>query len=274
MKVTNWKRKIAASLVAAGLWVPSAYAIDIPLADPSFEAFAIPAGPVGGQYAYANAYRPNGSPWIDDQDHNAAPYFQDTNPSSWLYTTAYANKPGGAKRGSPRTGNQAMHGRFHYSTQEVSNVFEAGKTYTFSIYAQGDDNSVNAEFPPMSGQFTWNSRVFLYLFDGSKPFSEANSLIFQRFSPPGDSFNRNDFVNRDPTWTEAQSQAGWRQISLSWTVQPGAPEIGKNIGVGFWAGDDACLDDASLSVVPEPSTCLLVGAGGISLLAWRRRRQH
>ena len=267
MKVTNWKRKIAASLVAAGLWIPSAHALDIPLGDPSFEAFAIStAGPAGSQYAYANAYRPSGSPWIDDQEHNSAPYVQDTNPSNWLYTAAYADKGTGARRGSPRTGNQAMHGLFRYSTQEVANVFEAGKTYTFSMWAQGDHDAVQA------GN-NWQSRVFLYIFDGTVPFSEANSLTLKRFSPPGDSFNVNDFVNRDPSWTAAQSKAGWQKISLSYVVQPGSPVIGHNIGVGFWAGDDACLDDASLSVVPEPSTALLVGAGGISLLAWRRRRQ-
>jgi hypothetical protein len=267
MKVTNWKRKIAASLVAAGLWAPSAHAIDIPLADPSFEDYVIStAQPVNAQYAYANAYRPT-SAWVDDQEHFSAPYVQDTNPSSWLYTTGYADKGTGARRGSPRTGNQAMHGLFRYSTQEVANVFEAGKTYTFSIWAQGDHDA-----PPNGGN--WQSRVFLYIFDGTLPFSEANALTFDRYSPT-DSINvgPSDFVNRDPNWTAVQSQAGWTQISLTHTVLPGAPEIGHNIGVGFWAGDDAGLDDASLSVVPEPATGLLFGAGGISMLAWRRRQR-
>jgi hypothetical protein len=268
MKVTNWTRKVAASLVAAGMWLPSAHALDIPLGDPSFEAYAIPTGgPLGSQYAYANLYRPT-STWVDDQEHFSAPYVQDTNPSNWLYTTGYADKGSGARRGSPRTGNQAMHGLFRYSSQEVSNVFEAGKTYTFSIYAQGDHDAA-----PNGGN--WQSRVFLYIFDGSVPFSEANSLIFDRYSPT-DSINTgpDDFVNRDPSWTAAQSQAGWTQISLSWTVLPGAPEIGHNIGVGFWAADDAGLDDASLTVVPEPSTLALVSAGGVSMIAlyWRRRR--
>jgi hypothetical protein len=267
MKVTNWTRKIVASLIAAGLWVPSAHALEIPLGDPSFEAFALSTVlPAGSQYAYANQYRPT-SAWVDDQDHFSAPHVQDTNPSNWLYTTAYADKGTGSRRGSPRTGNQAMHGLFRYSSQEVSNVFEAGKTYTFSMYAQGDHD---AELFSATG---WQSRVFLYIFDGSLPFSEANSLISQRYSPPGDSFNQNDFVNRDPSWTAAESQAGWTQISLSWTVQAGAPEIGHNIGVGFWAGDDACLDDASLTVVPEPITVFLIGVGGISVLASYRRRR-
>jgi hypothetical protein len=268
MKVKNWRSKVASTLLAAGLWLPStAFAIDIPLGDPSFEAYGIPtAGSAGGQYAYAGLYRPT-SAWIDDQEHFSAPYVQDTNPSNWLYTTAYADKGTGARRASPRTGNQAMHGVFRYSTQEVSNVFEAGKTYTFSIYAQGDHDA-----DPNGGN--WQSRVFLYIFDGSVPFSEANALTFKRFSPT-DLINvgPNDFVNRDPSWTAVQSQAGWSEISLSWSVQPGAPEIGHNIGVGFWAGDDAGLDDASLTVVPEPTSLALVCVGGVSTFALYRRRR-
>lgn len=268
MKVTNWTRKIVVAIVAAGMWVPSARAFEIPLGDPSFEAFGISTAlAAGSQYAYASNYRPT-SAWIDDQEHFSAPYVQDTNPSNFLYTTAYADKGSGARRGSPRTGNQAMHGLFRYTSQEVSNVFEAGKTYTFSIFAQGDHDS-----EPNNGN--WQSRVFLYIFDGSLPFSDGNSLVVDRYSPT-DSINTgpDDFVNRDPSWTADQSRAGWTQISLSWTVLPGAPEIGHNIGVGFWAGDDAALDDASLTVVPEPWTATLIGMGGLSLPALNRRRRR
>jgi hypothetical protein len=268
MKVTNWKKRIASTLLAAGVFVPSAaLAYDIPLADPSFEDYIIPTGgSLGSQFAYANLYRPSGSAWIDDQDHNSAPYVQDTNPSSWLYTTGYADKGSGARRGSPLHGSQAMHGLFRYSTQETSAVFEAGKTYTFSIFAQGDHDA-----EPNGGN--WQSRVFLYLFDGSIPFSEANSLVVDRFSPT-DNINTgpSDFVNRDPSWTASQSQSlGWSQISISHTVAPGAPEIGNPIGVGFWAGDDACLDVAALTATPEPGSAVLLGIGGLGLLGRRRR---
>jgi hypothetical protein len=269
MKVSNWKKTVAAALLAAGVYVPStASAANIPLGDPSFEAYLIStAGSAGSQYAYANAYRPT-SAWIDDQDHNSGGYVQDTNPSSWLYTTAYADKGSGPRRGSPRTGNQAMHGRFRYSTQETSAVFEAGKTYTFSLFAQGDHDA-----EPNGGN--WQSRVFLYIFDGNLPFSEANALTFKRFSPT-DSINTgpSNFVNRDPSWDAAQSKAlGWSQISLSYTVPQGSPAIGHTIGVGFWAGDDAGLDDASLSVVPEPASATLVLGAAAGLLAARRRRE-
>ena len=81
-----------------------------------------------------------------------------------------------------------------------------------------------------------------------------------------------DFINRSPNWTPAESQAAWQQISLSHTVLPGAPEIGHPIGVAFWAAGDGAVDDATLSVVPEPTTIVLVGIGGLALLACRSRR--
>jgi hypothetical protein len=228
MKVFNWRKKLGVSLVAAGLLSPaSARALDIPLGDPSFEAFTVPAsGPAGG-YAYSDLYRPT-SAWIDDQDMAT----QDDGDGNWIYNAAYGET--GTKRGAPRTGNQAMHGRFGYSTQEVPNVFEAGKTYTFSIYAQGhDQTSVDID----------ESRAYLYLFNGSNPFAEETSLAFRKYSP-----NTGDFINRPVGVSAAQSRALWQRISLSHTVHAGAPEIGQPIGVGFWGGPDATFDDASLSV--------------------------
>lgn len=263
MKVMNWKRAVAATLAAAGCWAPAfVQAGNLPLSDPSFEAYALSSG----GYAYANSYRPT-SGWIGNPD-GSGPLDGGPNGSNWIYDSVYAE--GSTLRGAPRTGNQAMHGRGHYSAQESSAVFEAGKTYTFSIYAQGDHNSAiigdNVNGPG------WDSRVWLYIYDGSKPFTEAGSLTYDRYSPAGDRFNQNDFVNRTPGSTAAESRAAWQQISISWTVQPGAAEIGQPIGVAFWSASDNCLDDASLSATPEPSTAILAGLAGVSLLGTRRKR--
>ena len=255
-KPKNWTREFSATLLAAGVLVPDgANAAAIPLADPSFENYVVPLA-LG--YAYANTYRPT-SAWVDDLDSPPG-YTQDNLDSNWLYNSAYAE--GTTKRGFPRTGNQAMHGLFNYNAQETSAVFEASMTYTFSIWAQGDHNATLT-----------SSRVWLYMFDGSIPFSEANSLTFKRFG-----VDTGDFINRPVGSTPAQSQAAWTQISLTHTVLPGAPEIGHPIGVGFWLGDDACVDDATLTytVVPEPTAMALgaLGVAGILVTRRRRRAQH
>jgi hypothetical protein len=265
MKVKNWKRKIGATLVAAGLWFPhAATAANIPLADPSFETYTIATNiAAGSQYAYAPAYRPT-SAWVDDQDSPGSAYVQDNKDSNWLYTSAYGEKPTNEtpanKRGTPRNGNQAMHGFFKYSTQEVAAVFEAGKTYTFSLYAQGD---IRASIDTSGA----DSAVFLYLFNGNQPFSEANSVATHAYK-----YTTGDFLLRTASDTQADSLAKWRQVSLSLTVPNGAPYIGAPIGVGFYLGSRVAVDDASLAVVPEPGTLMLVSIAGVSLLALARRK--
>jgi hypothetical protein len=247
MKITNWCKKLSSTLVAAGLLAPAAsYAIDIPLGDPSFEAFAVSAIP---GYAYADQYRPT-SAWVDDLDSPPG-YTQDDVASNWLYDAAYAEATVFTKRPAPRTGNQAMHGLFNYSAQETSAVFEAGRTYTFSLWAQNDEllNETNG--------------VFLYIFDGTVAFSDANALAGGLF----ETINQ-----RGAGMTAAESQANWTQLSISHTVAAGAPEIGNPVGVGFFARKDSAVDDASLtSVIPEPGTMVLVGLGGLAVLALRRR---
>lgn len=125
-----------------------------------------------------------------------------------------------------------MHGIGYYNAQEAGAVFEANQTYTFSVWAQGDEDADGS-----------TSRVWLYIFDGSVDFSEANSLTIARYAP-----DTGDFVNRVKGMTEEESRCNWRQISLSWTVKEGAPEIGQPIGVGFWIAGDGAIDDATLTI--------------------------
>lgn len=251
MKVTNWRKKLAAAIVAAGIYVPGvAHAVNIPLGDASFENFVVPAA----NYAYANAYRPT-SAWVDDLDSPPG-YTQDNVVSAWLYNSTYAEAdvtPPINKRGAPRTGNQAMHGLANYSAQESNAVFEADTTYTFTLWAQNDE------------QLDQSNGLFMYIFDGTVPFSEANALA--KFGSAFTAINQ-----RLPGMTPAQSQANWTQVSLSYYVAPGAPEIGHPVGVGFFARRDTAVDDAALSSVPEPTTLVFVGMTGVAVLGLRRRR--
>jgi hypothetical protein len=272
MKVTNWTKKLCAAIVAAGIWVPSlAHAVNIPLGDPSFENYTVPAYASGGNgfayaqpiYGYTGAYRPptTGTPsaWIDDLDSPPG-YTQDDGNSNWIYELAYGESSTAHRRPAPRTGNQAMHGLENYNAQKTGAVFEANTTYTFSLWAQGDIDGTGS-----------SSRVFLYMFDGTVPFSEANSLIFRRYAP-----DTGDFVNRGPRMSPAQSATNWTQISLSYDVLPGSPAIGHTVGVAFWIGSDGAVEDASLfsnPTVPEPATMILVGMAGLTLLGIRRRRE-
>lgn len=227
MKVTNWRKTVGVSLVVAGLWAPSqARAVDIPLGDPSFEAFVVPQSGPAAHYAYSDLYRPT-SAWVDDLDMSE----QDDGEGNWMYDATYSET--GTLRGAPRTGTQAMHGRFSYNMQKVSNVFEAGKTYTFSIYAQGHSET-NEVFD--------EARSFLYLFNGSQPFAEETSLTFQKFST-----KTGDYSIRPVGSTAAQSRALWKKISISHTTYSDSPELGHPIGVGFYGGADVTFDDAALS---------------------------
>jgi hypothetical protein len=247
MKIASWCKTLKASLVAAGILLPGVvHAINIPLGDPSFESYVVPA--IG--YAYADSYRPT-SPWVDDLDSPPG-YTQDDAKSAWLYNSAYAEDPTG-HRAAPRTGNQAMHGLANYTAQKTSAVFEANKMYTFSIWAQNDELLDNT------------NGLFMYIFDGTVPFSDANSLASSLVTA---------INQRTPGMTQAQSQANWTQVTLSHLVAAGAPEIGHSIGVGFFARRDTAVDDASLSATPEPTTVILVGIGilGSSVLGQRRQR--
>src|SRR5688572_19964566 len=238
MKVTKGRRKIFASLVAERTIVPAAtYPVDIPLGDPSFESYVVPSPP---NYAYAQppagSYRPT-SPWIDDLDSPPG-FSQDSGSSNWIYNATYSEAAATNKRPAPRTGNQAMHGLDgNFNGQETGSVFEAGRSYIFSIWAQNDVSLDQGD------------GVGIYIFDGTRPFSIENSLA--------NNFFTTTVNHRMQGMTQAQSQANWGQLSITHTVTAGAPEVGHPIGVAFRAFRDSAVDDARLQN-EDASTQVLV----------------
>jgi hypothetical protein len=232
MKVTNWRKKIIASIVAGGALVPGlGYAVDIPLVDPSFELYVVPANP---GYAYAappnGSYRPT-SPWVDDLD-NPPGFTQDNGNSNWIYDAAYAEMdvtPPINRRPAPRTGNQAMHGLDgNFNAQELVTTFQADKTYRFSVWAQNDI------------ALDQGDGLGLYVFNANVPFSIANSLSQANFTT--------SVSHRTLAMTPAQSSASWSQHTVQHTVFAGDPAVGQPIGVAFRAFRDTAVDDATLTV--------------------------
>ena len=238
MKVTNWRRKLIASLVAAGTLVPTTgYALDIPLGDPSFENYVVPATP---GYAYAvppnGSYRPT-SPWVDDLD--SPPGFQqDAGSSNWIYDANYAETASTTnRRAAPRTGNQAMHGLDgNFNGQKLANVFEADKTYTFSVWAQNDV------------LLDQGDGVGLYVFDGNVPFTTTSALGSANFTTT--------VAHRTADMNATQSRANWGKLSVKYTAFAGDPQVGHPIGVAFRAFRDSSVDDATLTVDPAINSLL------------------
>jgi hypothetical protein len=124
-----------------------------------------------------------------------------------------------------------MHGLGNYNAQElVGEVFEANKSYSFSIWSQHDE-----ELDQANG-------LFMYLFDGDVLFSDANALSKQLFTT--------EINQRQPGMTPAQSKANWTKVTIRHDVFAGATEVGHPIGVGFFARRDTAVDDAELRADP------------------------
>ncbi len=318
MKVTNWWKRLATSLVVAGALSPSlSHAASIALADPGFEAYAVVLSGTSTAHeifatvdyntsAFSNAatgYRvPDGShtqsAWVDDPGYKGLNgYYQDSDEayhgSNFLYRSG-STGAGTRQRPMPHGSSlQAMHGYYHYNGQTASGVvFEAGKTYKFSMYAQGSAANTGSYGAYVTTYGGWSSAVDLYIYDGTNPGYDGvttglnDTALAKGFYEPACATASNaactidhpigDFLNRGASVVGTNTT--WTQISLYHYVAPGSPEVGHAIGVGFYGFYASNVDDASLEVfngnVPEPTSVVLVGITGLAVVGGWRRRLH
>jgi hypothetical protein len=126
-----------------------------------------------------------------------------------------------------------MHGLDgNFNAQELTNVFEANKSYTFSVWGQNDT------------VLDQGNGIGIYIFNGMVPFNHTagTGYLATNF------FQDTAIPKRTASMTGPQSQANWGLLSVTHTVVAGAPEIGKPIGVAFRGFRDSAVDDARLVV--------------------------
>jgi hypothetical protein len=242
MKVTNWVKNVPAALVAAGIWVGPAYAVDYPLGDASFDDTDVNASTYTD---YAYTVSGHVTSWEDigntGPDPNAFGF------ANWWYNTGYSGgasgpPPSSPQRPDPRTGDQALHGGGDYAWQTVPGgvTFETGKSYTFSAYLGGDSDASGS---PSDG----GDRAWLYIFNANET-PDLSTVYFDGDSLVGAFFNRDGSSTLD-TGAGTRTNQGWTNgggsewgaASVTYTAT--ALDDGQPIGVGMYGRGDNAFDD-------------------------------
>lgn len=151
-----------------------------------------------------------------------------------------------------RPNNESLGAKFGYMSaqttetvgQKTSAVFEVGMTYTFASWANPADALGEIIY-----QIGYDDGTGAFVLLQSQPY------------------------NIDTT----QSPAPWVSLAgVTYTTAAGGPEVGKTVWVRLGdgvAGDpgrsDVWFDNLSLTVVPEPTSLVLLGVAAVGLL--RRR---
>ena len=238
MKIVNFRRAVASALAAGGLLLSgsAALALTHAVGDPSFEQIGIGAP---GFYYFQGP--PNSPFW--EKTHRGDPDFPGSGiGNNWAYTTDYAtntspNKP-------DPIGDQAVHGLFAYNHQILSDTFESGRTYTYSLHVQGDGDAVGED-----------DSIWVYLFADPLPSLASggldnNSLAVVRFNQAGTTVVTGPATVGPFSGFNRSAGFAWTQVNLSYTAT--AADDGKKIGLAFWARRDAAIDDVALTSITTP----------------------
>lgn len=235
MKVRNWVKSVPAALMAAGIWVNPAYAVDIPLGDAGFDDTDVNDSTYT-DYAYITSGHVTA--WEDLSSVFPGSF------GPWFYNSSYDS----TRRPTPRSGSQALHGSGDYAWQTVPGgvTFETGKTYSFSAYLGGDTDSTDFD----SG----SDAAWLYIYDASNT-PDLSTVFFDDDSIFGMGFDRDGgFFNAafsgsglggasNDGWTIGGGNE-WGKATISYTAT--AADNGKPIGVGLFGRFDAAFDDMEL----------------------------
>ncbi len=202
-----------------------------------FEAVPVPASP---GYLYGSA-----GGWTDTNLVGG----------NWWYDSAY----GAANSRAAPFGNIALHTKSSYKYRETGATFVSGTTYRLTARAAIDINNTDG-------------RIFLYFgLSGTGDINDGNSLARADFTGTGAiPLGGASFASDSSDW-EGLDAGNWGAIVLEY-VATGADD-GLGISIGVWGNGDSTVDNLVVEtvVVPEPSSSLMLGLGGLSLLMRRRR---
>lgn len=242
MKITNFRKAVAAALAAGGLFLSSsaAFALNHSVGDPSFEEINL------GTLDYYYFIGPPNSPFW--RDHAKSTGIN----AVYSLNAATVFEP---RLPDPRSGNQAIDGEGAYNYQVLTDTFVAGRTYTFSAYIQGWEG----------GTADIGDRFWMYLFAGVGPTGDdAPGDIGQAGTMDGSSILRAtwhqnatiDGILKNGTGAHSflpysgfnrAAGSAWTLVGMNYTAS--AADAGKRIGIGFWANELGAVDDIALTSV-------------------------
>ncbi|MCK5271446.1 MAG: PEP-CTERM sorting domain-containing protein [Sedimentisphaerales bacterium] len=244
------KKLVICVAVLAMVWTSSAMAVDVPLVNASFEEpfLAVENSKIKGFDGDRDGFMGSEFDVPGWEDDCASGSFNHSGIKQGSTTVLTGQRV--------RTGNQAAHLSPDSGVPAESIVWQltdqtiaADEIYTLNIWGWSDGT-----YDSGSGGIGTDLKVSLFYDDAGSQIEVASQNHFLPF----------DINNQYP---DAQA------CGAVFTVSDVPGSIGKKLGVKFeniTASGFIHLDDASVDVIPEPATMVLLGLGSLALLKRRR----